>query len=52
MGVFPNSTFGVSRAIIALSRLNQLQRRAQGASDDELRSDIMRWLPSFNVVAG
>ncbi len=50
--VFPNGTVGVSRESIAKRRLNELQRKAQGASDDELCSYRKRWLQSFSVVAG
>jgi retron-type reverse transcriptase len=49
--VFPNGTVGVSRESIAKRRLNELQRKAQGASEDELRSYKQRWLRSFSVVA-
>ena len=50
--VFPNGTVGVSRESIAKRRLNELQRKAQGASEDELCSYRKRWLQSFSVVAG
>jgi RNA-directed DNA polymerase len=50
--VFPNGTVGVSRESIAKRRLNELQRKAQGATEKELRSYKKRWLQSFSVVAG
>jgi hypothetical protein len=49
--VFPNGTVGVSRESIAKRRLNELQRKAQGATEGELCSYKKRWLQSFSVVA-
>jgi RNA-directed DNA polymerase len=50
--VFPNGTVGVSRESIAKRRLSELQRKAQGATEEELRSYKKRWSQSFSVVAG
>lgn len=50
--VFANGTVGVSRESLARRRLNLLQRKAQGATEEELCSYKKRWLQSFSMVAG